>query len=170
MNGISTDNFKSIKELALNVYNKTPVMAPSKEFIHSAVKYYLLGSIPVVLGQDPQYGITEKGVILASVFGSIGLLGAAVGIVGAVYCCLKRNSQPESGLLLPEDVERGFGGAVIRSINEDQAPRIREIFGESSESAHLQAQPDRSSYDSTAILSISTQEVPESKKIVGSFG
>jgi len=150
MDGISTDNFKSIKQAARSVYDNAPNMAPARGVIHSAVKFCMLGSIPAVLGQDRKFGITEKGVILASVFGTVLGIGIAVGLVCAVSFCLQRSALDESGVLVVDGDEPVVGGPVIRSVDQEHAPQIREIFGDSSEHAPLQHQLEPSGYASMA--------------------
>jgi len=159
MNGIFTNNLKSITEKALNLYENTPNMVPGRDVLHSAFKLCLLGSIPAALGQDSNYGITQNEVILASVLSTIGLAGAAVGIVYGVYCCLQRSTLDEPGLMVLQDDEPALGRAVIRSIDPDHVPRIRNIFDEPSEQARLQDQLEPSTYNSITTQTISTQSI-----------
>lgn len=123
MDRISTANFKSIKQVAHNFYGKASNMAPTRESMNRAVKFYLLSAIPAALGQDHDYGITRNEVIMASVFGSVAVIGASFGIVAAIYCCLQRSALAEDDRLLPQD-EPVTRGTVIRSIDPEHTPLL----------------------------------------------
>jgi len=101
MNGIFTDNLKSLKETGRTIFNNAPSRATSKELLHTAVIFCLAGSIPGASGQGPAYHMENRTIFLLSAFaGTLCIIGAA----GACYFCLCRSKPVEPGAISNEDI------------------------------------------------------------------